>query len=1185
MTILKSDIKLMASQRLSDYYDGGGAMTGNEVVSGELNNLFPDISRLDRVYGRVSLRKCFPAVMTNNSDMYYGAHAIITDPPDDDNVYVTMFSTGDFDDIRDDAKDRIESYVGMAQELLVRPMNDQLAGQRTINCFQKINSTYPEIGKTIVLTNVVNGDTQYVRITGVSVVRESFVHSVYGVFEVDLVTLDISAPLNYTFPGIEVTPYTTKANTRIHATVVTDASRYYGVSKVVQAIAQGARTFRVDSIYNQLVPTSQIESALVDQLMGGDTVTYYPKGPAGSMSFTGTRSDAANAIHLPDGVMPGSLDITILGYAFKDLRGALVPVVTDGGFSGVVDYASGQISIQGASWSGEVSLTATPAVAIPESYTTMEIQVELANRSYTYTPNLSNPTPQPGSVYIDYMAQGKWYRLYDDGRGVLTSDLENVGTGTVDYVSGSLIVTLGALPDVGTSIIFSWGSGAAVTDRSGGVPYLKPVLYKELSFSGVEPGSVTITWMDGSLRTATDDGESNLTGDATGYVSYGAGKVWIQPDTIPPSGTEYTIAYQQETANSITEMDPVLDDNLVEYTIPGAPLRPGSVAITWQAKQIQEVRPGGATTPVYVTHHLIDDCNGNLRVDLGGEIAGTVNYTTGAVSFIAIGPYQRRNYYWALVNINPGGTTARFFMVYYLTNHTEELYGGVTYDYSPDTPPMLADKQDTIAAPVLTLDLNPYSADRIVANSVVFNFGGHRFYDVAGKIYRNRDAATGVGTYSGTIDYANGKATLDVYPSMAMGDIDIDCLLSSNASYLQPGYVFRTPGAPVRDGSFSCRANLEDGTLITATAGTDGVIQDDMILGAIDTQNGVVRLAFGEMVTAAGNEEEPWYDASLVVEGMIWKPGGVAPETALYNTVLYSTLPLEADLVGIEPVRLPTDGRVPIFRPGDVVVLHHTASEPVGSSFVQDQVIQLSRTNLSIVDLIDYQGNLVLESYYTVDLPLGRITVTNPAGMNALTDGGTQNIVAAHRIEDMLLISEAQINGYLSSVGPVTHTYPATGAQCSSALIFGDLCSRIIRWFTQKTWDGIYRDVRSGDDSTAKYDNLNYPVVMTNDGGVDQRWVIKFTSGQTVDVVGEQLGVILSGASILADIAPINPATNKPYFRIVAAGWGSGWVSGNNVRFDTSAANYPMWLARTTMQGEVTEPTDNFMLQIRGDAN
>jgi hypothetical protein len=42
MAITDQDIRLMASEVLADTSDGGGRMTGNEVVDGVSNNLFPD---------------------------------------------------------------------------------------------------------------------------------------------------------------------------------------------------------------------------------------------------------------------------------------------------------------------------------------------------------------------------------------------------------------------------------------------------------------------------------------------------------------------------------------------------------------------------------------------------------------------------------------------------------------------------------------------------------------------------------------------------------------------------------------------------------------------------------------------------------------------------------------------------------------------------------------------------------------------------------------------------------------------------------------------------------------------------------------------------------------------------------------------------------------------------------------
>ena len=58
---------------------------------------------------------------------------------------------------------------------------------------------------------------------------------------------------------------------------------------------------------------------------------------------------------------------------------------------------------------------------------------------------------------------------------------------------------------------------------------------------------------------------------------------------------------------------------------------------------------------------------------------------------------------------------------------------------------------------------------------------------------------------------------------------------------------------------------------------------------------GVVTIEWGEMVPAAGNEQEPWYDEDNVVGSEVWKPRPVIPGTIRYNTVVLSNLPVDAD--------------------------------------------------------------------------------------------------------------------------------------------------------------------------------------------------------------------------------------------------------------------------------------------------
>ena len=83
MAITDADIKLLASERLNDASDGGGFMTGNVVSDGVENNLFPDISDADRVFGRVQMRKVYVAVTSGDSDTFMGAAIILDEPPGD----------------------------------------------------------------------------------------------------------------------------------------------------------------------------------------------------------------------------------------------------------------------------------------------------------------------------------------------------------------------------------------------------------------------------------------------------------------------------------------------------------------------------------------------------------------------------------------------------------------------------------------------------------------------------------------------------------------------------------------------------------------------------------------------------------------------------------------------------------------------------------------------------------------------------------------------------------------------------------------------------------------------------------------------------------------------------------------------------------------------------------------------
>ncbi len=312
-----------------------------------------------------------------------------------------------------------------------------------------------------------------------------------------------------------------------------------------------------------------------------------------------------------------------------------------------------------------------------------------------------------------------------------------------------------------------------------------------------------------------------------------------------------------------------------------------------------------------------------------------------------------------------------------------------------------------------------------------------------------------------------------------------------------------------------------------------------------------------------------------VINGKVFKPKMCYAEELRYACVSYSYLPLDEDILGLNPVRLPSDGRVVIFKPGDVLVVHNT-QHIVGT--YNNQSVNLGRTRVARVRVFDADGVAVDAAKWTADLDAGTVQIGDMTGV-------AQPISIEHRIEDMGLCSDAQINGQLTVTRPITHDYPSPGSHVSSALIVGDMMARYTKLFEQTSWSGVWQDSVIGAQPTASYNDAIFPVLVDNAGAIQERWALIFTGTGTVRVVGETVGQIAEGQGIANVIAPNNPATGRPYFTISPGGWGTGWATGNVLRFNTIASNFPVWIARTIQQGPATEDSDSFCIQIRGDVD
>lgn len=470
MTILEGDIKLLASERLADTEDGGGRMTGTEVVTGQHNSLFPDISDLDRSYGRVNLRKAFLDIDTDNVDVYYGSHVAVLKPPADPNVAITLFSTEDHFDERADARDFVERYLARGPRWQGYLYDTQIKGQRAIRFFQRKQQRLPEVGETLYLAGDEGKSTefyQYIRIKDVKYEEREFLISGYSQsFIRTVVTAEITDPLRFSFEGNTPTPYDNEAQkSALRETVIADAAEYFGTVPLKSAAAFGSMQCYAETIFTQLVPSSRTETPAIDLTAGGQSSTLTPSDNGVVTIQTVVALGPNKSWYLGNAAQPGSVSFVIGSATIKDSGGEMV---LGGTVVGSIEYQRGVVSFNSQCpdyGTATKTISFKPAGSVTRVSDTMNIPINENTRGYAYTATL-RPIPDPGSLIVSFMAQGKWYDLVDNGKGELYGADASYGSGTISFSTGSLMMTLGALPDTGSSILFAWGSPTTSFNRA-----------------------------------------------------------------------------------------------------------------------------------------------------------------------------------------------------------------------------------------------------------------------------------------------------------------------------------------------------------------------------------------------------------------------------------------------------------------------------------------------------------------------------------------------------------------------------------------------------------------------------------------------------------------------------------------------------------------------------------------------
>ncbi len=1173
MTILEGDIKLLASRVMDDVPEGGGGPTGTVIPYGGSNAVFGDVTEAARAGGNVSIRQVHMGVLTPTTDPLMGANVILSRLPTDPNVSVSLAKCSLFAR-RSEIAQAVANYLIQSVVWNGALLEDHVEGQKSIQIFHRPGTAVPDIGRTLVLSYQAgtSGERiQYVRVTRAETNRRTFTYSSGGGFvdfDADVTKLDLSDALRFNFPGSA--PNREFANqsgkTIVRDTTVADAAEYYGAAPLSVAAALGDQAVKVASIYTQLVPSSRTETPALDQ-----------------------RPAAVRSIVLA--TTPRLVEVGVAAH-------------------------------------------------------TRRIRVNQSNRGFSFVA-LLKPLPTPGTLVISYRALGRWYTIADDGAGVLTGSGSGrviYTTGSTEMTlqalpdEGSSIVI-----QWGESVGYNNRSAQAAQIRAPEYawrlahPGVKPATLVLSWLSG------------GVMQTATANAQGKITGAGVGEVDHPSGSVFLRPTAMPDPGAQISASYEYHTLQEEAFASPSVDGTgSVTLTLAQQPVA-GSVEVVWVTAQEVSSTSGGTLSVVDATKTVIADSWGmgenaafysdavssDFPAPRGGYVTHRAGSSTsaqhvrvaqqdeansrrvialnratddGAGNFVApLGTvsYASKTISLRVVSLDTSTTSyksdyedAQAFDTSGAAPSTSNTSKGgeygtasvgaqqlgsiiVRYSVAPLSP---TSATESFTPPAVTIDLCPYTSDRIVPGSVRFVWMGHTYEDFEGVLYRDR-TDTAPGTASGSADYLAGIATLTDYvvgPNPA--SITLQSLWTRRAAWNTASVFFRTQAAPLKPEGLVLTLVDLSGDPLTVTSAADGTLSGDHARGRVDYEGGTSELQFGDYVDDAtltpAQKAEWWYnpaDVGAVQAGKIWRPWPVDPSSLRYNSVAYFYLPLDADILGIDPVRLPPDGRVPIYRVGGFVVVGHTATI-AAATYSNGNTINCGRTRLSRVYLIGADGKLI-QAGYSVDLDAGVITAVDVSSW-------VQPVTIRHRIEQMTRVADLQIDGTLRFTSQLSHAFPV-GSVVSSALMAGDLRARALPVWDQQSWDGVtWLDaVGPSGPASASYNDAAFPVVVTNAGAITERFALRVLAGGVdVEVIGEHVGN-LGTFSRNSEIAPINPVSSAPYFRLPAAGWGSGWAAGNVLFLPTVGAFYPLALIRAVQPGQATGTDYAFEITERGDVD
>lgn len=1194
MAITVDTLKFFKSERMTDYINGGGKMTANEILLSEKNAIFDDVSDVDRAAGDVSVRKVFAAVTSSDTDKYLDAGVAICKAPEDISVGVLLTSTGNHYDTRADIQAYIENYLVPGPSGAWNVYGKQMVGSLVVSVFCRPSDAPPKISTTLLLTQYTSTTQQtvayqqYIRITRIiSNDTQVFIDSEGKEFTRRVILLEISEPLRDTYDGIAITRADgVKGIAGLNICLIAQGAKYSGIRPLAAAAALGALTAQVDSIYSRIVPTAQSEIILADRPPASNADVIVPAGDVFSFA-TALLLTANTTLRTYTAFIPQSLSISVSGGTLTDDGGKLK---AGGNVIGTVDYANGLVRFGANSptYSGSKTVSFTPGSLISQTADSAAIYVAEESRLLSYVKTLA-PKPAPGTLVVSYLSLGGWYDLRDAGNGILAGVSENYGNGSIDYSTGTVSLTLGALPDIGSAIIFSWGSSGNIAPRA------------VLDARDIKPEIVVENAVLRDLYAGTD---RSLTVGGTAYAfdEYGGGavgsfhyadfdRIILFPPTLLAAGTPIEISWTTRATyeNRTGEITPdSINDGVVSLIIPAADYVAGTLMISAVVpavanKNVSSTQPRSIAIDLAdlkdwdgITDGLTDRGgwqntnpiamiigSGEISISIPASSSRTINETVWVPGEVQTYKQELQeissgNWQWVTVATTVAAEVLAFDDVentavigaetkFYYRYCAQTDIGGDACTATLVTPPMIG---------FPTVDESPINRGGQIAPGLLYGVGAERFYEQGGNLYRMGDDAQ-----VGSINSGTGYITLTSW-GVGASKLTVYAQNSYETSVRRSWLVFRTAAAPIAVGSFQGHVTIDNGETLTFSADARGEITGSkasrVCRGRIDYQTGVVSMDFWNT--------QPYVSPCPVLIGSM-----------RYNAVSYTNLPLDSSLIGLDPVRLPSDGRVPIFRNGQLVLVHNTRTK-TAASLSPTQEINCEQVRLYRVMIADQEKRRLPSSFYSVNRELGVITMAADLDLSEFEAPYSIH----YTIADMAVIKDADLSGRLALTKALSHNYPKDNSWVSGIHYIGTMQARYTNLFAQAAWTSVWSSTRIGDAPLAQYNDVAYPLTLTNEGAYPDRYLVRFTSSILFQVVGENQGII-GGGNITEDCEPINSLTGQPLLKIDCRGWGSGWATGNCLRFDVVAANYPIDLIRAIQPSQPHEGMDGVELLFLGN--